>query len=413
MYYKIVMNLVMLSMVAICFFCNVARSSEFLPPPREPEQPTLPELQEEVDRLLAEHDNVRIRRDIAKVFLLVDLLMDEENVADARHYLAVGLQHNPWALAYQMKCAEIAARKGDADVAKENAALVFEHAETDELVLRAQTILGESHLNPIDQLLPIETDTITLVLVPIGSVDRIVLYELQQRLDAALQIPVKVRDAGVDIPAYARDPVARHLSAIRKNLIREMRQDSEFVAYLNEHGVDVSALEDEDNTMSALRHLSYLFGGTNGLERFDEGIRDLQQRPKQWDIQELLQSLATSVQPYLQTNTYFIGITHADTFSGDSNFVFGTGQNNGHLGAISYRRFSAAFNDETPNRERLVDRTQKQVLSTFGFMVGVVRCSTPTCARAYPHNLGEHDAKASEVCSTCRNGFDRVLGTID
>jgi len=58
------------------------------------------------------------------------------------------------------------------------------------------------------------------------------------------------------------------------------------------------------------------------------------------------------------------------------------------------------------------ERTFKQALSSFGFMLGVARCSSPTCARAYPHHLGEHDAKTKKLCPVCLKGFENKLGKL-
>jgi predicted Zn-dependent protease len=72
---------------------------------------------------------------------------------------------------------------------------------------------------------------------------------------------------------------------------------------------------------------------------------------------------------------------------------------------MSYRRFTAAFNDETPNSGRLALRLKKQALSSIGHCFDVERCDTPWCARAYPNNLQEHDAKSAFLCAKCRAGF--------
>ena len=103
-------------------------------------------------------------------------------------------------------------------------------------------------------------------------------------------------------------------------------------------------------------------------------------------------------------------MANVDAFMAQSNFIFGSGEIGGHHAMMTYQRFTAQFNEENPDRKRLVERTLKQALSSCGFMLGVERCSTPTCARAYPHNLAEHDAKTTELCPACAAGFARALG---
>ena len=45
-----------------------------------------------------------------------------------------------------------------------------------------------------------------------------------------------------------------------------------------------------------------------------------------------------------------------------------------------------------------------------GHLFGLQRCSDPTCPRAYPNSLDEHDAKGAILCGQCRDGFDRLFG---
>jgi hypothetical protein len=54
-----------------------------------------------------------VRRGIADVFALVDLLLAAGQQEDAMQYMSAVLQHNAWALEYQMKYAEIAGQKGE------------------------------------------------------------------------------------------------------------------------------------------------------------------------------------------------------------------------------------------------------------------------------------------------------------
>ncbi len=128
------------------------------------------------------------------------------------------------------------------------------------------------------------------------------------------------------------------------------------------------------------------------------------------DIDDLLDRLMRGVAPFRRLNLYFLGVANLDAFAGESNYIFGTAETGGHHAVITCRRFTSEFNDETPSRPRLRDRLLKQALSSIRFMLGVPRCSTPTCARAYPHSLAEHDAKSTELCPACQVGFKRALG---
>ena len=354
------------ALITPMLYCGCGKSpSTVLPPPSEPTQPTVSELRGRVDKLLATHDTVMVRRGIADVFVLIDLLLAEGQQEDAMRYLSAALKHNAWALEYQMRYAELAGQKGEPDVAGQKANLVSEHAEQDDLLVRARAILGQPPLPSFSPIQAIPDDTTTLVLVPVGDVDRCVLNGLSKDLGDVLHIPVIVRDAEVSIPEYARDPVSRHLATVRTNLINGMKQDIRLASFLKQKGLSESALQDDDSVVTACRHLSLQSGGTNALSQFDAGLRELRQAPKQWDIDGLLRALRTAVRPFVKRNTYFIGVANLDAFADQSNYIFGTAENNGHHAVITYRRFTAAFNRENPNRKRLLDRTLKQSLSSF------------------------------------------------
>lgn len=115
-----------------------------------------------------------------------------------------------------------------------------------------------------------------------------------------------------------------------------------------------------------------------------------------------------AVHLYRKSKISFLGITGVDCFWHDNNFVFGVARNR-EYGVMSYRRFTADFNGEPPNSDRLFQRILKQAISTTGLMYGLPRCTSPICVRAYPNNLAEHDAKSAVLCQTCKEGFQKIF----
>lgn len=74
-----------------------------------------------------------------------------------------------------------------------------------------------------------------------------------------------------------------------------------------------------------------------------------------------------------------VGVVAEDLFADNLNFLFGTAGDG--AGVLSLARFGEAG---LP-REALLARATKQAFSTTGFVLGVPRCSSASCARAYPH----------------------------
>jgi predicted Zn-dependent protease len=380
-------------------------------PPVETEKPkSTPQLKEEVDKILSSRDPVMIRRNIKEVFTLIDRLVELKKNQEAFDYLTVALQHDSWAMGYQMLYAEMLQTRGESNLAHKRAELVLEYAEKDELVNRARRLLQERPLPTIPELSRIDGTDISISLVALGDIDICVLRDLRQMLHQKLTIPIHLYATKVPIPSPKRDPFKYRISEVRSALQKDMIKDHNLEKFLEESGVKYKDLENDQAVIHALRLMFYSMKGKEGLINFDKEVKQLQAAEKQWDIDDLLNTLRSAVALYRKERVYFLGVANLDAFADKGNFIFGTAENNAPHAVITYRRFTGDFYSNNPNRKRLVERAFKQSLSSIGFMLGVVRCSTPTCARAYPHSLDEHDAKSMDLCESCKIGFQQFLG---
>jgi predicted Zn-dependent protease len=52
-----------------------------------------------------------------------------------------------------------------------------------------------------------------------------------------------------------------------------------------------------------------------------------------------------------------------------------------------------------------------QALSSVGLVIGIPRCTSPGCARAYPESLEEQDRKDDKLCYECRENMRRLYLT--
>ncbi|MBI4860546.1 MAG: tetratricopeptide repeat protein [Candidatus Riflebacteria bacterium] len=109
-----------------------------------------------------------------------------------------------------------------------------------------------------------------------------------------------------------------------------------------------------------------------------------------------LHSLGRSV-PGAGELTGLFGVVTDDLYANDLNFLFGTASESSRTAVMSYARFAGPGQPE----ELVVQRAVKQAFSSVGFLLGIRRCTTPNCARAYPHSLAEHDRKGGRLCSQC------------
>ena len=364
----------------------------------------LNELRAQADEVLSQY-NVSSRDRLWVVFELADRLVEENQQEEAEKYISKGLIHYPWNLKYQMIYAEMLAKKGKQEIAEEKASLVYKYAETDDLIERAGKVLKKATLPNFEELNSLLGTNHCVVLVPFLGCDKWLIARVKNELAATLNVPVYVQAINVQYPPPRRDRRGAIINRFRRRLLENI-SDKEIVAVMNEMKITKDDLGD-DNILKIWKF--YLRRTGEGAEaQFDAYLKDAIGKDNQWDANELFSVLIAGVNPSRRINAAYIGIVPVDVYANYFNYLFGWGNNLGHI--ISYCRFSAVFNNETPNRDRLNKRMEMQCLASIGYVFGLPRCTDPTCARAYPNSLQEHDAKSGALCSECRDGFKKIFG---
>jgi predicted Zn-dependent protease len=175
-------------------------------------------------------------------------------------------------------------------------------------------------------------------------------------------------------------------------------------------GIRRKDLRSADDAVKALRATTLAGSGKAALKELDEALEAARGADPQWHTDPLLATLQAHTQAMKKPSVFYLGVAGVDVFMDRSNFAFGTALVGAGYGVMSYRRFTAEFSSEPPDSGRLLVRASKQALSSIGFMLGVDRCSSPTCARSYSRNLAEHDAKSARPCDACRRSIALALG---
>ena len=330
---------------------------------------------------------------------------------EACQYLEQGLRADPWNMEQQLVLAELLAGRGHEDEAAAKASMVFKYAEKESELLRALPLLHRSPAGLLPELEPVGGTATVLVLLPVGPVNRFLLEDLQAALSRRLGLEVRVCQGMDSMPEPDRNAYQRLIARRRVALTDLMAKDQPFALWVQGLGIDAATLEVDDAAICrVIRTVIASREGQAAAEAFDLDIRRSKTNAWQWDAEKLLQRVARRVQGCGRSGVFFLGVTEADLYTGDNNFLFGTALNGGPAAIVSARRFYAGANDEPPRRERLCARLLKQSLSSLGFMLSVPRCTSPDCARAYPNSLVEHDAKTDRLCAACKAGFERALG---
>lgn len=369
----------------------------------------LAELERDANQVLAEPDNVARRKLIAPVFEFAERCAAAGKTNEALLYFAKGLEHQPWNLHAQLAVARLLKNAGDTDGARQKAELVWKHAETDALLVQAAGLLGLSFSNSLEsESLP--TDAFGLALVPCGETEAWLLRQLREDLRKALGIPVVIRQVALQFPKPSRDPLHQWAEDLRGKIARS-RKDARFELSLQMLNLHTNSLTTDDDVFKVTEALLNTEKNTEPARRFREELALLRRLGPQWEASGLVQQLGKEVGARPGSGMGYLGVTKMDLYGGESRFVFGLAAQGGNCGLISYHRYTSALADEPPNRHRLGERTLKQALSSVGLLFGLPRCTDPTCPRAYANGLIEHDAKQSNLCAACQQGFAKRFGS--
>lgn len=367
-----------------------------------------PALRKAADETLGLKDNIEARRRVDTVFDYSDFLAATGKRKDAIKYIQGGLKLNPFRLDQQLKLAKALAEDKDAKGATAAAEVVARRAEDDRLIIEAKAVLGQPGPDTsVSAASEAPAKGPAVVLVPVGDCDVLLLKDLAPLLALKLGIPVATVKLDVKLPKPARDPYADYLLNLGVRMKEVSKKDGK--KFLDRLKLKPEDLSEEKKLLAFAR--AYILE-VDGPGKVADLWRDLRAAwiQKQWEAEKLQEAVAAAAAGVKGPGVVCLGVTKLDQFAKGTNYVFGLSGQGG--GIMSYARFRAEFEDEPPDRKRLLNRTLKQALSTAGFLFGAPRCTSPDCARAYPNSLKEHDAKSDDVCSACKEALEKTFAAI-
>ena len=346
--------------------------------------------------------NVDLREEVDDLFSLADIYIGEGNEEAAVKLYQKALSVNAWRLEYQLKLAKILNKRGKKSQAVEKARTVYQYAEEGSLIEEAKKFLLELGEYPEEKAIKSQTlaKNIEIIIVPIGKVNQKLLKEVKDNLQEKMGIRYSVSEETLDIGKIDRSFVDKYLTKIVERIESQLSQE-QFQVLLSELNLSKTVLEAREPKIKFIdAFFKKIKQPQENIEEFHNRIKKLENEG-QYNTERLLTELKKVFKATKKpTIKGYLGITEADIFTKDYNFLYGWAISG--YGVMSYHRFKAVFNEEPPSQPRLLKRTAKQGISSSFFILGIPRCTSPNCARAYPHDLTEHDQKGIEFCSWCK-----------
>lgn len=105
-----------------------------------------------------------------------------------------------------------------------------------------------------------------------------------------------------------------------------------------------------------------------------------------------------------------LGVTEADLYVPQLNFVFGEATCLGKTAIISLFRLKPEFYGHPANRELLINRSIKEAVHEVGHTLGLRHCQNPHCVMFFSNSIADTDRKKKVFCENCYSKVIKFIG---
>lgn len=288
----------------------------------------------------------------------------------------------------------------DLSAATNSAGIVLKNAESAELIDRAAAFLGKKipTINDIPVLDKNETG-LELVLIPLPPCNIRLLSGAADTFEKITGVPVKIRRLKEKwewkIPAriaFQRD--------CQTALVRFKGRNIDFTNWTKDQYTH--ALTEAMKNQDALSRYY--------IERF---IKRIEKTPGQYCVDTYLTHFCDQLDPVRSDDvrTMYVGITEANIYSGDNNFLFSLGLTKGHSRASIlsyYMMLGETLGEEYQSRQRLVERIAKELVPAGLKQLGIPRSVDPTCPYSYSSGIERLDQKTLRLSAPVKEALEKL-----
>lgn len=277
----------------------------------------------------------------------------------------------------------------DLMAATNSAEVVFKRAEDCDEISKAARFLGIAAPN-LGRFTVLSTnDTgFEVILIPIAPCNPWLLDEVVRTYEGITGVPVKIRRLDQNWVWRSPDRFARQRD-IENILIRLAKTNIVFTGW--DRNRYLNALTEAVKTRDALSKY-----WVNDL------ISKAKSEPGQYRVKPYLYTLCRMLQPYRSRDarTMYVGITEANIYAGDNNYVFSLGGIGAgcHASLMSYYMMQGKVIPQGfDSQRRLVERIAKELVPASLKQLGIPRSTDPTCPYSYSSGLNRLDQKTLKL----------------
>ena len=355
----------------------------------------------ELEKIISDAEkqgNVGARSHIHQYWQLADLYLKNKDYKNAYNIIIKGLSLDSWNYKYQKIASEIELTNQEYEKAYYRLNFIVNNLSE----------LGGIYNDSLQQIKNINIDKAVLsptnlpgyyvYIATYPDLNSDVVDALSARVSEEYGIEVKTINVGLkESEENIRDRQLDVYDEIIDDVFLRYSKES-IDGFLQQIGVSNDAM----HTREGKRRFVYALLSQSGDGR--SYWEEIELVKSQYSSEALLEQLSRRFLNYTNDSRCLgiLGVTSNDIYENDYNFLFGWAQKG--LGVISYARFLLG----NPTDKQFEKRTVMQALSSMGFVIGIPRCTNPTCARAYPNSLDEQDRKNDKLCDECRENLRRL-----
>ena len=359
---------------------------------------------EELEAKVAELDkmfNVSARKYVSTYFELSDEYYKQKDFDNSYENAVKGLRLDSGNMEMQFRAAEYEINKKKYDLAYPRITFIIEKSEDEKTVESAKKLLKKIPSDSIKEFSkltvhPKYDKTVLVVFYP--GVEEIYKSVICQRIEQEYKVTVKTKEmTAAENEKNLRDGWNKYLTETTESLISQNSGDvvDNTLRALNITRDDLKTKEGKEY------FLMNVFFMSGYSEQDWENIKSASN--DQYDANSLIAQIKTSTP--IDSNCFgILAVTSKDIYSGSetNNFLFGLASKN--IAVMSINRFVKFADTKSVAMKRIV----MQAFSSMGHVIGIARCSTPLCARAYPNSLEEQDKKNDVLCPTCIKNINAI-----
>ena len=345
--------------------------------------------------------NVDARKYVSVYFDLSEEYYKKKNYAKAYENAIKGLRLDSYNMEMQYRAAEYEVNNKNYNLAYPRLKYILEKSQDQKIVKDSEQLLQripEAEISKIsgNTVIPNFNKSILIVFYP--GVEDVYKKAIAQRIEQEYMLTVKTRDI-----SYSES----------RNNVRDGWDD--YLKDMTNRLIEDNSGEVVDNTLNALKLTREDLSSKEGREFFvhnvflmsgytEEDWKDIQLHcADQFDANALIAQ--TKENNKIEADCYgILAVTPKGIYSGSetNNFLFGLASKNIAVMSLDL------FVNTTDDKAVAIKRTVMQAFSSAGHVIGIKRCSSPLCARAYPNSLEEQDQKEDKLCQTCINNINSV-----